>query len=113
MHNFRDVPSMKRASLDAAFTSNDVEQICGALVSMAYHEHDWQWAQEKCLSFLQDSDIRISGLAATCLGHIARIHHHLDKEKVMLSLREMARVAPEISGRIEDALDDIEIFVRD
>jgi hypothetical protein len=112
MHNFKDVPSMDKASLDAAFSSGDTEKICNAMVSMAYHEHDWHWAQEKCLSFLQYSDIQISGLAATCLGHIARIHRQLDKEKVLRSLREKACINPEVAGRIEDALDDIEAFVK-
>lgn len=92
-----------------AFMSNDPDRICNALVSIALFAKDWQWAQSKCLHFLNDQNSTISGLSATCLGHIARVHGKLDKQKVISALKGHLD-NPEISSRIEDAIEDIERF---
>lgn len=111
MNRFQDVPKLDRATIDMAFSSDDSEKICEALVSIVFHDSDLVWIQERCIDFLEHSDIQVSGLAATCLGHIARIHRRLNKDRVVELLQEKAIRTPEISGRIEDALDDINMFV--
>lgn len=97
----------------AAFASGERAKISDSLVSIALHEPDWQWVQESCLRFLLDesqhTDIR--GLAATCLGHVARIHRALDRDRVVATLRGLLQ-NPVLNGRAQDALDDIEIFMR-
>lgn len=103
-------PYNKRA-LEKAFASRDVKSICEALVSVALNDPDWRWAQSKCLEFLRNESPDVRGLAATCLGHIARIHRQLDKEKVLIALREHLDDNI-ISGQIADALDDIDMFLR-
>ncbi len=101
-----------RELAEDAFSSGEAKRICDMLVSAAFYESDWRWVQDKCLDFLNFNDPNIRGLAATCLGHVARIHHQLDKEKVISSLRKHLKDHA-ISGQIEDALDDIEIFCDD
>ncbi|MBC3879964.1 hypothetical protein H8K35_06495 [Undibacterium sp. LX40W] len=110
---FQSDTNLDRADLNAAFLSKDPQVICDALVTMAFYEADWNWAQEKCLSFLKSSDIQVAGLAATCLGHIARIHRRLDKERVLIALRDASLNTPFIAGKVEDALDDIDTFIQD
>lgn len=102
-------PKTKK-ELEFNFASSDVNLITESLVSLSLYEKDWQWAQNICLHFLNSNDPNISGLAATCLGHIARIHHNLDKEKVELALKSKIHNAL-IAGRVQDALDDIELFI--
>lgn len=92
------------------FTAGTNTEICDALLAIIFHDEDWRWSQEQCLYFLSHSDPDISGLAATCLGHIARIHHKLDRELVTTALRKRLN-DPKISGRVKDALEDIETFV--
>lgn len=111
MKQFHQVPPISRDDALKAFASGDSEQICKVLVSVAFHESDWRWVQDKCLEFLASDDANVSGLAATCLGHIARIHKSLDKERVVAALRQRLG-DPSIAGRVEDALDDIEMFVQ-
>jgi hypothetical protein len=109
MNKFSDVPELSREDARRSFSSGDAEKICNALVSVTFHDQDWRWAQELCLGFLSSQDSRISGLAATCLGHLARIHRSIDREKVLESLRGHLSDT-EIAGRVEDAIDDIEMF---
>ncbi|HEV8053138.1 MAG TPA: hypothetical protein VGP47_11640 [Parachlamydiaceae bacterium] len=92
------------------FSSGDANEICDALVAMAFYDEDWKWCQEQCLFLLEHFDKNISGLAAICLGHIARIHGQLDKELVESVLSNHLN-NKEISGRIEDALGDIKMFL--
>lgn len=106
---YHNVLPLDKDSAQKIFASNDVDRICDAMVVIAFHEPDWKWVQDICLTFFMSDDPAVSGLAATCLGHVARIHGQLEKEKVLPLL--YSRLSdPQIAGRIEDALDDIEMF---
>jgi len=107
--DYQHIFPIDKIAAERKFASNDVDEICYAMISVALHEDDWKWAQDKCLHFLMNDNPEISGLAATCLGHIARIHRQIEKDKVIPML--LNRLKDEnIGGRIEDALSDIEIF---
>lgn len=109
--NYQGSQPINKQAVEKAFASRDVKSICEALVSVALNDPDWRWAQNKCLDFLGNENPDVRGLAATCLGHIARIHRKLDKEKVLIALREHLDDNA-ISGQIADALDDIDMFLR-
>jgi hypothetical protein len=104
-----DVKKISRDEARLAFSSGNAEEICIALVAVTFHDPDLHWVQELCLNFLSHGDSRISGLAATCLGHLARIHRNIDREKVLSALHHHLS-NEEIAGRVEDAIDDIEMF---
>ncbi|WP_392551273.1 hypothetical protein RHO14_07200 [Orbus wheelerorum] len=106
---FNNPEPKTKEELELNFASNDVDLIAESLVSLSLYEKDWYWAQNICLYFLDSDNPIISGLAATSLGHIARIHHNLDKQKVLLALEQKVN-DPAIRGRVQDALDDIEIY---
>jgi len=74
MRKFDEVKPLERMAAEAALASDDTEQICQALVSIAFYEQDWPWVQEQCLVLLSSKASAIRGLAATCVGHIARMH---------------------------------------
>lgn len=76
---FNNPTPKTREELELTLDSNDKKIITENLVSLAFYEKDRQWAQNICLKFLENQDLDLSGLAATCLGHIARIHHKLDR----------------------------------
>jgi hypothetical protein len=97
--------------MSEALASGDTKAICDAMVSIAYHDEDWHWAQQQFLELLSASDTQVRGLAATCLGHLARIHGMLDRDRVETELRKYLEDAA-IGGRASDALDDIGMFLR-
>lgn len=92
------------------FESGVTDELCKALVSVTYHLEDWEWVESQCLEFLDNHDSEVRGLAATCLGHIARIHRKLHKDLVIPRLKKLES-DPEIAGRVEDAMDDIEMYI--
>ncbi len=92
------------------FSVGSKDEICDALLSVALYDDDWKWSQDQCLYFLNDSDQDVQCLAATCLGHIARIHHKLDQDLVASALEKRLK-DERISGQVQDALDDIKHYL--
>jgi hypothetical protein len=103
---------MTREEAYSAFATNEPELICSALVAIALHDSDWRWAQDRCLQFARHPDAAIRQIAATCIGHVARIHQRLDLETVTPVLHQLlADTELYVSGCAEDAIDDIETFM--
>jgi hypothetical protein len=107
---YEEPEAMDRRTAELALRGSDSAAISRALLAVALHDPDWTWVQEHCLRLLSAADPDVRGLAATCLGHLARIHGTLDLDRVEPKLREL-RKDPEVGGRAEDALDDIQQFM--
>ena len=109
-----DVPQpISRDEASSAFATNKPEVICSTLVAIALYDPDWRWAQEKCLEFAQHPDASIRQIAATCIGHVARIHQTLDLDAVRAVLHQLLS-DPEVyvKGCAEDAISDIKVFMK-
>ncbi len=92
--------------------SKDRDAICRTLVSVAMFEDDRHWAQAQCLNFARHDDAFIRGVAATGLGHIARIHGAIDEDEVMPVIRELLHDSdPATRGKAQDALSDFSTFL--
>lgn len=91
--------------------SHEPEIINNTLLYITFNIDDIDWVEDCCLSLIDNDNEDISGLAITCLGHIARIHSKINKQKVIPVLIEKQK-SFNLSGRVEDALDDINIFTK-
>lgn len=105
-----ELQPITRHEAEVAFASGVSREICYALIRLVYHDPDWKWLQEKCMEMSQVSDLDVAGLAVTCLGHIARIHCTLELERVLPVLKAL-RARPELAGIVDDAFDDIEMYM--
>lgn len=110
MH-FHKVLPISREKAEIIFKGDNTKKICDALVSVAFYEADWTWVQNICLEFLECGNPILSSLAATCLGHVARVHGMLEKEKVLSALKRY-EVDSEIGGFVKDAIADINHFIK-
>jgi hypothetical protein len=100
-----------REEIEILLRSNDKKDIQDALLSAAYYDPEWKWVQGQCLAFTHHSDQNVRWVAATCLGHLARIHRQLDLELVLPRLTEM-RTDPTVKAGADDALEDISFFLK-
>ena len=101
---------VSRDEVARAFEAGDPDTLSRVLIGLAFHEPDWRWAQDRCLEALGHQSPVVRGLAATCLGHVARIHKRLELERVrprLLALQD----DPYAGGRARDALADIARFL--
>lgn len=108
---YHEIFPMGRPELEALMESGNENAIVEALLSAAYFDPDWRWVQGTCLRFLDHTDAGVRANAATCLGHIARIHKNLDLDVV---LPKLSSLKGDVATRpwIEDALEDIHFFLR-
>ena len=106
---YHEVLPMSRSELEAGIDSGNQKAIIEALLSAAFYDADWRWVQEICLRFLDHTDTNVRWIAATCLGHIARIHKVLDLDLVLPKLVSL-KADPAIGPSVETALDDIRFF---
>ena len=108
---YQEIFPINRGDLEKMVESGNKKAIVDALLSAAYYDPDWRWVQGLCLRFLDHSDRNVRWIAATCLGHLARIHRDLDLELVLPKLLEMKK-DPLVAPSVEEALDDIHFFLR-
>jgi hypothetical protein len=108
---YYQVQPISRTEAKNAFKSGDVERITHALLGLAHYEDDLKWVQDLCVQYLANENPSLRATAATCLAHLTRIHGKLDKRRVMPLLKSL-RDDPEISGFIDDAIGDINHFLK-
>ena len=108
---YEDVAPVTKNEAERAFKSLEPNQIVNALLGITYFDADWEWVQDWCLHFLESKDVSVRNAAIACLGHLARIHKTINKPKVLGALRNHIKDAS-FEGRIEDAIDDIEMFAK-
>ncbi|HAV5499482.1 hypothetical protein ACKESD_17910 [Acinetobacter baumannii] len=108
---YDDVKKMTKSEIAAGLASKKDKEISQALLSYIFFGESWEDKQKLCLELLHSSSKNIVLLAITCLGHIARIHSQLDKEKVILALESVKELNRDFEGVIDDSIDDIEMFL--
>lgn len=108
---YEEIKPLNREEAERAFRDCAPTDIVKALLSSAFHNPDWQWVQERCLELLNNPSETVRGVAITCLGHLARIHGKLDLAIVLPALQAM-RSQPALIGKLEDALDDILMYIK-
>lgn len=113
MH-YQKIEPIPQQEAELAFKQGNDEAICDALLSVALYDADWKWVESYCLKFLEYPDKNVRAVAATSLGHLARIHGTIDSDTVIPALQaHFTDPDPEVSGRAPDALDDINMFVKE
>ena len=93
----------------------DIDFCCKLLLKITFNCDDWKWIQNVCIDIINSNrEKNICGLAVTCIGHLARIHGKIEKERIF-ELFNQQKDNPFINDRIGDAIDDIEteIFNRE
>lgn len=103
--------SKDKLHLEELLNSGVSEKVTETLLYIAHNVNDVEWAEKQFIRMANNSDDDISGLALTCLGHMARINGRINKDIVIPFLKEKMNNSNEtISSRAEDALDDINMF---
>ncbi|MDN7908561.1 hypothetical protein QZM18_31220 [Burkholderia diffusa] len=101
-----------RKKLEELLQSSDIAAATETLMYICFNIDDADWVQDKCVEIIERrGDLNLIKLAITCIGHVARIHSFINKAKVMPVLERCLK-DPALSGRAEDALQDIEIFIK-
>lgn len=105
-------PQYSKQKLEAMLRSENTTIATDALLYLCFNIDDPEWIQVKCVEVIEkhrNDDVR--GLALTCIGHVARMHKVINKTLVIPVLLEKLKHS-RLSGRAQDALDDIDVFIK-
>lgn len=108
---YEELDPISRELASEELACGDEVRVSRALVRLALFDTDRLWLEELLTQFLGDPRPQVRGVAATCVGHVARIHRRINLE-VLKKLQGLLD-DQEMGGRVGDALDDIKMFVKD
>jgi hypothetical protein len=107
---YEELEYISRAEAAVELDSGDRERVCPTLVRLALFDRDRVWLEAILERFLKDQDPWIRGVAATCVGHVARIHRAMDLTRLLPLVRELLD-DPATAGKAQDALDDVGVYL--
>jgi len=109
---YEPIPVLSRKEIEDTIRRNDPQELLYAVLSAALYSDDQEWAQDVCLCLALHPHMNVRGNAILGFGHIARVHHYLDRKRVQ-PIIEQALLDPDayVRGHAEDAADDIAHFL--
>jgi hypothetical protein len=112
MKKYQEITPISRSEAQRIFVQGGPDEISLTLVRLAYHDPDWMWVQDICISLSTHHDKWIRQTCVICFSHIARIHGKLERQKVMPVLNRLLH-DPEVKGEVEVTIDGLEIFLKE
>ena len=109
---YQELQPIERELAEKQLLSDDIDKITDSLLRLTFHDMEWRWVQNKCINLSSHPSKEVRHTCIQCFGHIARIHGVLDLVVVLPLLMTMKEDA-KLSGYVDDAIDDIEMFIDD
>lgn len=106
---YREVRPLGRQDADAARLAGDDRAWVDAMLGIARHDPDQEWAESYLLARTTESSHVVQWGAVQALAELARNGGITDEAGVMRRLRELLD-HPKIGGVVQDAIDDLITF---
>jgi hypothetical protein len=105
--------NFNKQEIESEIKSNNIDLATNKLLDICFNSEDWKWVQDICISLIKNKTVKedLRRLAITCIGHLARIHSMIEKDKVLPFLEKVKKENENLAGTIDDTLDDISMFV--
>jgi hypothetical protein len=109
---YAPVQQRTKESILISLSGGNPLDIRNALVSAAYWEDDWRWAQEQLIKFADSPDALVLWAVATGFSFIAAFNGEIDQQKVSLVLQRLKKIEDTVvAAAAQEAEEDIEHFV--
>jgi hypothetical protein len=109
---YKSASGITHEEAEIIFARGSSAEIASALVGLAFHDSDDRWVENKCILLASHTNPEVRQIAATCLGHLGRIHQRLDLKTVIPLLIHLTKDDnQDVAGSAGDAIDDIEMFM--
>lgn len=106
---YEEPAPVTRPVYEAIMATGTEEARRSALVGLTLHGGHLDYVRDQCLRLIESESWQMRAVAATCLGHLARIHGRLGSDRVRPALRSLLD-DPRTAGAAENALEDIAMF---
>ena len=108
--NYVPVRRRTREEILRSLSSGKAEEIRDALISAAYWDEDWRWAQQQLINFAEYEDEVVLWAVVAGLGFIATFHGEIDEETALPVLNRL-KDRPTLAGDVEETSAQIDWFV--
>ena len=105
------IGSMSKSEICRAMASGDAAVISSTILSVSLHSNDVKLAVQYCLAALDSPHAAVVRAGVIGLTHVARRHHTFGGASVV-PLLESLQSNDEFASLVEDALEDIDLFIQ-
>jgi hypothetical protein len=100
MNRYEEPALASREDLESALATGDPPAISRTMLGVL-QDDDVDWLTRTLLDLTEHESIDVRATAITSLGHVARIHGHIDRGRVLPRLRDLGS-DPLLRGRVDD-----------
>jgi hypothetical protein len=108
--NYAPVQRQTREGILASLSNGGSQDIRDALISAAYWDDDWRWAQQQLIRFAEHDDDLVLWAVVAGLGFIAAFHGEID-EGTALPVLDRLKKRTALTSDVEETLAEIDHFV--
>jgi hypothetical protein len=110
---YRALPLLRRKEeVEELLSFGTIEELLILSLAVGENYPDWKYAQDICLRLAEHSNDKVRANACLGLAYIARTKQQLEKHLVKPILLRELRCQTEFRWRIEDAIKDINRYLK-
>jgi hypothetical protein len=109
---YEAIDSISRETMMAALARDVPDELLRAVLAVALHSEDCDWASSICLRLASHRHFNVRGNAMLGFGHLARRFGRLDPVARDIIEAGLGDPDPYVRGQADDAADDVRHFLR-
>lgn len=109
-HVYDEPKNIDKSEFLNIVSSGTIPQTCDAVARSVHFINDYDWLIQQYILLLEHPDLDVRGVTVTCIGHLARLNRNAKKDELLGILKPLLS-DNELSGRVEDAIDDVKTFL--
>jgi HEAT repeat protein len=105
---------MTRDQISRSLKCEDSKEVSRALLSAAYWDEDWRWAEQQLVRFATSTDLQVQWTVASGFGLLAAFHGEITleiAEPILIGFLANSSL-PDVSNAAENSLEEIDHFVK-
>jgi len=109
---YEAIDPISREDMAAALARDDPDELLRAVLAVALHAEELEWAFSICLRLASHQHFNVRGNAILGFGHLARRFGRLDPVAQDVIEAGLGDSDPYVRGQAGDAADDAQHFLR-
>ncbi len=109
---YKPLESFTNEEIETILQNNNIDELIVSPLSIGKYHPNWKFAQDLCVKLSEYPDSRVNANAILGLAYIARTKSKLEKHIVKPVVLRGLRENKEFEWRINDAIEDINLFMK-
>ena len=109
MNKYEKIDNTNLKNKINSLDSMSIDELCPTLISLSEFD-DADLVLDVYFEYMKHQDKWVASAAITGIGHLARLNDLKDIDIIQLKLNALLKERPELEGKIDDCLDDLDTF---